>query len=156
MKIMGGTNGGAVIGHKSFISEQMADEQADVYMLNLANEHPEYFNKDLISQKLEQYNQGKTIISDYYTDPRNMFDMYLEDIRTAYRNRNESHTVKPILQEVEQIKKKQEPLIEKLKSQRISECLGDSYYNIYLNSLYKYEERTFSFNNNSHTKGASK
>lgn len=43
--------GSSQLMHDSYLSEFMADENAYVYMLNLAERHPEYFNANLIQEK---------------------------------------------------------------------------------------------------------
>lgn len=143
--------------HDAYISEFMADEQALVFMLNLSQQHPEYFNDDLIQTKQIEYQKRKTGgYGNYGFNPRQAETFLiqenkalLEEIKNNYdqavRDMGSEHvswlidTNEQMIATFEEIDKKRKPLIEQLKMQGISEQGYDSYYNIYLKSLYQYD-----------------
>ena len=145
--------------HQSFLSEFMADEQAHVFMLNLGNKHPEYFNTELLKNHQEYYQnrkQGFRNIDDY--DPREVEAAYISEIKgylteaiedfdeqvKGYSNNPEFlrqliSQWSEIVVRADQISEKRQPLIEKLRMQGISEKSSDKNYSIYLNSLYSFD-----------------
>lgn len=141
--ILGGTNGGNAIVHESFVSEFMADEQADSYMLRISREHPEYFNSTLIKNRMDYYQNkraGKGM--EFYANPRAMFAETIGYLKDTYRRiigKGSLEAIQPVLDEIEIIKQKSKPIIEQLKSQGISENPSDNYYNIFLDCMYHFD-----------------
>ena len=151
--------------HNSFLSEFMADENAYVFMLYLAQQHPEYFNENLIQEKLSDYqarkNGGYGI---YGANPRQAETKLiqetkevLEDVKENYeqavRDMGIDHvawiinTDEKILTKAQEIDMKRQPLIEQLQMQGISEKGNDSYYNIFLQTLYHFNGQSIILNN---------
>lgn len=126
--------------HQALLSEFMADEQAIVYMLSLAKKHPEYFNEDFIQKKREEYQMEKNTPGfDFGSNPRKAFASLLSDIKRMVENYPNTHPMKAALSQIEEIEKKSQPLIAALELQGISEKATDSYFNIYLKSLYQFD-----------------
>ena len=74
----------------------------------------------------------------------------ISDIRKTYEeNKNEESLtfIKTMLEEIEILDKKSQPLIEQLQIQGISEKGWDSYYNLYLKSLYQFDGENIIFSN---------
>ena len=150
--------------HNSYMSEFMADEEALVFMLKLADRHPEYFNEELIQSKLNEYRARKSGGHGIYGDnPRlaevnlineskDMIDELKNDYDNYVRAMGVEHvtwlinTNEKMFAKAEEINKKRIPLIEQLQMQGISEKGYDSYYNIYLKSLYKFDGQNIILN----------
>ena len=141
--IRNGGNNGNIFFHQALLSEFMADEQAHVFMLQLAQNHPEYFNEKLIQKRQASYQSRKNgTYGDYGANPREAFAGLIADIRKTYEEYPKEPSVafiKPMLQEIENLEQKSKPLIAQLQMQGISEKGWDSYYSIYLKSLYQFD-----------------
>lgn len=132
-----------IIFHQSLLSEFMADEQAHVFMLQLVQNHPEYFNDELIQKEKTSYQCRKNgTYGNYGANPREAFAELISDFQKAYENYPNEPSVafiKPMLEEIEFLNQKSKPLIMQLQAQGISERGWDSYYSIYLKSIYKFD-----------------
>ena len=141
--IKNGGNNENVFFHQALLSEFMADEQAYVFMLQLAKKHPEYFNTDLIQNKQNEYQKRKNgTYGEYGANPREAFAGLISDIRKMYEdypNERSVAFIKPMLEEIEILNQKSKPLIIQLQLQGISEKAWDSSYSIYLKSLYQFD-----------------
>ena len=141
--IRNGGNNGNIFFHQALLSEFMADEQAHVFMLQLAQNHPEYFNEELIQKRQASYKSRKNgTYGDYGANPREAFAGLIADIRKTYKeypNEPSVAFIKPMLEEIEILEQKSQPLIAQLQMQGISEKGWDNYYSIYLNSLYQFD-----------------
>lgn len=150
--IENGANNSHLLFHQALLSEFMADEQAYVFMLQLAQKHPEYFNDDLLEKKKKEYqNRKNENYGNYGANPRAAYAELISDMKVF----NERHLtgpslarVKNIFEEIETLNKKSEPLIAELQEQGISEKGQDSYYNIYLKSLYRFDGQNIILNDN--------
>lgn len=152
-------NGGAITNplfHQALLSEFMADEQAMVYMLTLSKNHPEYFNEDLIQKKEEAYKSRKNSSDfDYGSNPRKAFSSLISDIERAYGNNTNTHPIRVMLNQISEIEKKSQPIKAALELQGISEKATDSYFNIYLKSLYQFDGQNIVLNGETQEKGLS-
>ncbi len=130
--------------------KKSADEQAHVFMLQLAQTHPEYFNDDLIEEKKKEYQFRKTDASyNYGNNPRETYAKLISDmkkINERYLNEPSLGRVKKVFERIEEFNEKSEPLITELQKQGISEKGQDSYYNIYLKSLYRFDGQNIVLN----------
>lgn len=158
--IKNGGNNGNIFFHQALLSEFMADEQAHVFMLQLAQNHPEYFNDTLIQKKVSSYQCRKNgTYGDYGANPREAFNGLIADIRKTYEeypNEPSVAFIKPMLEEIERLNQKSQPLIAQMQMQGISEKGWDSYYSIYLESLYQFDGEKIVIANelqNKNTKG---
>lgn len=133
--MLGGTAGNSAV-HGSFLTEFMAYETSDVYMLEYAKRNS-YFSDELIQKKLFDYKQKKSF--DFHMYPRNTFNDLLDFIKKEYTRRENLDFIVPILQEIESIKQQELSIIEELKKQGISENYNDNYYNIFLNASYSFD-----------------
>lgn len=149
--------------HDSFISEFMADENALTYMLKLAQQHPEYFNEELIQSKLEEYKRRKNgDFGNLYANPRKAEEKILrfskellEEIKNNYEQQVRGNGVEHVswlisvnekmLANAEEINKKRNPIIQQLQMLGISEKGKDNYYNIFLKSFYQYDGENLNF-----------
>lgn len=159
--------------HDSFISEFMAEENALVYMLNLAQQHPEFFNNELIQTKISEYQaRKKGNFGEVGNNPRKAEEKIIQlckDNLEYTRNNYEKqvrfngiehttwiiNTNEKMLANYEEIDKKRNPLIAQLQAQGISEKENDSYYNIYLKTLYQFDGQSIILNSNVQEKGFS-
>lgn len=133
--------------HQSLLSEFMADEQSHVFMMNLINKHPEYFNNEIIMRKKEEYRQRKDKNNGSFgSDPRKSFSELLDYMKIMY-NRYDSNKGREIIKDVEDISKKEEDIIMALQKKGISERAFDKYYNIYLRRLYTFDGENIIFDN---------
>ena len=157
--------------HNSYISEFMADENAIVFMLTIAKKHPEYFNEELIQTKLTDYqNRKNSGVGSVGADPRTAEEKMvqlskdmLEEIESNYEKyvkfNGIEHTTwfintnKKMLANFEKINQKRNPLIAQLEMQGISEKGYDMYYNIFLKSLYQFDEQNIVLNEKTEEKG---
>lgn len=148
--IMNGGNNEHSLFHQALLSEFMADEQAHVFMLQLAQTHPEYFNDNLIEEKKKEYQFRKTDTSyNYGNNPREAYAELISDmkkINERYLNGPSLGRVKKVFERIEEFNEKSEPLITELQKQGISEKGQDSYYNIYLKSLYRFDGQNIVLN----------
>lgn len=136
-KIFGGSNSGNIVLHDSLLTEYMANETADVYMIEFAKKNS-YFSNELIQKKLNYYQRKKSNV--FYMYPRHSFEDLLVYIRNTYDYLlGDTSSIQPILDEIENIKTQSLPIIEQLKSQGISENYTDNYYNIFLDSSYSFD-----------------
>lgn len=146
-----GGNTSNIFFHQALLSEFMADEQAHVFLIHLSQKHPEYFNPDLIQKKQIQYQNRKNgTYGNFGANPREAFLELISDIRKTYEeNKNEESLafIKTMLEEIEILDKRSQPLIEQLQMQGISEKGWDSYYSLYLKSLYQFDGEKIIFNN---------
>lgn len=145
--ILGGVSGAGVV-HDSLICEFMAEENADIYMFEIAKNNPEYFSKELIERKKIAYKQKKNSDILMYNIPRIAFEEFLEYSKNIYRGIGiETYEeMKPIFEQIEEILKIIKPLVEKLKEQGISEDVKRyNYYNIYLDQYYHYDGQEIIF-----------
>ena len=154
--------------HQAFISEVMADEQADVFMLDLCGKHPEYFTADLIEKKKlvyknKKYNKNNLgYITEFNPRAQELYYMwdlkdYLAQSIDDFDNQSQAYpqgvysTIlsknKEILIRADEICEKRKPLIEKLEMQGISERSSDKYYSIFLNTLYSFDGETIVLEN---------
>ena len=137
--IRNGGNNGNPLFHQALLSEFMADEQANVFMLQLAKKYPEYFNDELIHKKQLSYQNKKNgTYGDYGTNPRKVFAKLISDIQLIGRREPSLTFIKSMLDEIEVLSKKKQPIIEELESQGFSEKGTDMYYNVFLNSFYRF------------------
>lgn len=127
--------------HASLVCEFMANEQARVYLLNIAEKHPEYFNLKLIEKERADYasarlglNNGK--VDEYLRDVRVRFNQLISDMRVFNANNREAMK---ILEEIDVLMRESLPLVDELKRDGISERIEDDYYNIFLKSLYHFD-----------------
>lgn len=154
--------------HDSLMTEFMADEQARIYMLQIAKNHPEYFNEELIANKKKKYQYERNgEDGGTSSNPRNAFkelvsqlEIYNKDIQNSsgitkqfvsmmISNMFETNdqtiiqeydTIIPeILTKIEELEQKKESLIEELQKYGFSEKAYDLYYNIYLRQLYQFD-----------------
>lgn len=130
--------------YSSVLSEFMANEQSRAYMLNIAENHPEYFNEKLIEQKRIQYVQERKI------SPRQQFSDSLGFLRFLYKDK--MHEIQPFFNSIGQILAESSKIEEQLKAQGISEDINYSYYNIFSNSLYQFDGERIIINNDLQTK----
>lgn len=147
--IQNGGNNKSILFHQALLSEFMADEQAYVFMLTLAQNHPEYFNNELIQAKQIEYKKRKDgTYGNYGANPREAFAELIEDIRKAYSvySKESTASVNDLLNKIEKLNLKSKPLIEQLQSDGISEKAWDSYYNIYLNKFYQFSDDKIVYN----------
>lgn len=135
--LKGGTNSGNAVVHASLPTEFMADEQADIYMLQIAKTHPEYFSHELYKKNLEQYKQSKD--TSFTSNPRQSLNELLEYFKDQYRRISVLQEMNPIFEEIDSIKNLETSIIEELKKQDISEEQGYYYYNIFLDSIYRFD-----------------
>lgn len=151
--------------HDSFVSEFMADENAYVFMLNIAQLHPEYFNEDTIQSKLTKYQLRKNGSHGIYgANPRQAeakliqeSKEYLEYIKENYEefvryNGFERvscliNTNEKMLSKAQEIDNKRQPLIEQLQAHGISEKGNDLYYNVFLQAFYQFDGKNIVLNN---------
>ena len=149
--IRNGGNSGNMFFHQSLLSEFMADEQAYAFMLQLIQNHPEYFNNDLIENKQNEYQERKNgMYGDYGANPREAFSELILDIKKTYEkypNEPSVAFIKPMLEEIEILNQKSQPLIIQLQSQGFSEKAWDRYYSIFLKSLYKFDGKNIIMEN---------
>jgi len=149
--IRNGGNNNNILFHQALLSEFMADEQAHVFMLQLARNHPEYFNEELIQKRQSSYQSRKNgTYGDYGANPREAFNGLIADIKKTYDeypNEPSVAFIKPMLEEIENLNQKSQPLIAQLQMQGISEKGWDSYYSIYLKSLYQFDGDNIILNN---------
>jgi len=127
--------------YSSVLSEFMANEQSKSYMLNIAGNHPEYFNQQLIEKKKIQY------IKERRSSPRQQFTESLGFLRFLYRDKME--LIQPFFDKLEQISAESSKVEEELRTQGISEDISYNYYNIFMNTLYKFDGETLNFDNQS-------
>lgn len=141
-QLFGGIAENALI-HDSFPSEQMADEQADVFMLNFAEEHPEFFSEEVINQERQAYQSKKG--TDFYQYPHKSFADLLEYLKMQYEMMGIKDLLDPVMKQVTELMAEQRPALESLMDKGILESPGYSNVNIFLNALYKYNGNTFTF-----------
>ena len=125
--------------HESLVCEFMAQEQARVYLLKIALDHPEYFNSNLTKKERENYSKIRLGIhegtfNEYLYDVRVRFDVLLSDIKKYNQEK-----VTEVLDKIDILRKESQPLIEQLKREGISERMEDNYYSIFLKSLYHFD-----------------
>lgn len=126
--------------HQSLITEYTADEQAKVFLLNLMERHPEYFNDELIKKRKLEYKQRKDgTYGNFGCNPRKAFDELIADIKKAYARSSKEEVIKPLMNEIEDYNKKSDPLIKYLGEQGISEKGWEHYYSIFLNTYYNFD-----------------
>lgn len=141
--------------HQALLSEFMADEQAHVFMLHLAQKHPEYFNPELIQQKLMTYQNRKSgVYGDYGADPRKAFSTLIFEIKKTFENYSNTHPMRIMLAQIEELEQKSLQLITELQMQGISEKGYDCYYNIYLKSLCQFDGENIILNNEMQNKSS--
>ena len=157
--------GSSLLMHNSYLSEYMADENAFVFMLDLAQTHPEYFNEKLIQSKLDEYQARKTYRhGDYGANPRRAEAKLIQESWDAlkYLRENYEESVKnmgvdqvnwliktneTMLAKAQEIDQKRETLIAQLQEQGISEKGNDIYYNIFLQTFYHFDGQNIAFDN---------
>lgn len=125
--------------YSSVLSEFMANEQSKSYMLNIAENHPEYFNQQLIEKKKIQY------IKERRSSPRQQFTESLGFLRFLYRDKTE--LIQPFFDKLEQISVESRKIEEELRTQGISEDINYNYFNIFMNTLYKFDGEKLNFDN---------
>lgn len=125
--------------YSSVLSEFMANEQSKSYMLNIAENHPEYFNQQLIEKKKIQY------IKERRSSPRQQFTESLGFLRFLYRDKME--LIQPFFDKLEQISVESSKIEEELRTQGISEDINYNYFNIFMNTLYKFDGEKLNFDN---------
>lgn len=141
--IRNGGNNNNIFFHQALLSEFMADEQAHVYMLQLANNHPEYFNEELIQKRKTSYQNRKNgTYGEFGANPREAFNGLISDIRKTkeeYPNEPSLAFIGPMLEQIEELNQKSKPLISQLQMQGISEKGWDMYYSIYFKTTYQFD-----------------
>lgn len=144
----GGNNGNPFF-HQALLSEFMADEQANVFMLQLSQNHPEYFNDELIQKKEQSYQYRKNgTYGEWGANPREAFVDLIANIRKIYEEHPNEPSVafiKSMLDKIEVLNQKSQPLIAQLQMQGISEKGMDTYYSIFLDMLYRYDGKDLVF-----------
>lgn len=136
--------------HEHQLTENTAEETAQVYMLQTYGTRPDLFNQELLDYKKELYMIRKNEVT--YQYPRKSQDYILQVILDMFKSLNPNNKqimekVENILKKINAIKEKQKPLLEKLKKQGISEDFDDSYYNIYLKSYYQFDGKNIVIQN---------
>ena len=125
--------------YSSVLSEFMANEQSRAYMINLANNHPEYFNNDLIEQKRIQYARERQ------NSPRQQFSESLGFLKFLYRDK--MHEIQPFFDKIGQLSIESSKIEEQLKRQGISEDVNYNYYNVFLNTIYQFDGKNIVMDN---------
>lgn len=125
--------------YSSILSEFMANEQARTYMLKIAENHPEYFNEELIGQKRIQY------IKERKSAPRQQFSETLGVLRFMYRDK--MHEIQPFFDSLGHILTESRKIEEQLKIQGFSEDINYNYYNIFSNDFYQFDGKKIIINN---------
>lgn len=127
--------------HESLVCEFMANEQARVYLLNIAQKYPKYFNFELIQNERESYFNARNGMfngkfDEFMYDVRFRFETLISDMKEF--NQGDSKAME-ILDRIDLLRKEAQPLIEELKRDGISERMEDNYYSIFLESLYHFD-----------------
>lgn len=129
--------------HQAVIGEFMADEQAHVFMLHLSQNHPEYFNSKLINQKQIAYQKRKIGHTGPYgnlgSNPREAYSELLDGLNESAIQIPTCDFLKPLLEEIENLRQKSQPIIEDLQAQGFSERGCDIYYNIFEKFFYSFD-----------------
>lgn len=148
-ELLQGDNSGFYI-HEHQLIENIAEETAQVYMLHTYGKRPDLFNQELLDHKKELYISRKNEVT--YQYPRKSQEYILQVILDIFKHsfsdsKQMMTKIENIFNKINEIKKKQKPLLEQLKEQEISENFDDSYYNIYLKSYYQFDGKNIVIQN---------